>query len=86
MKIDPDSDLGKLLADESFWRAANHKTIREKIDDLLIELEVLRAKLEKAEKVIEATVNLIDDYGYSLGKGVDDALLALKEYLGEETK
>lgn len=47
------------------------------------ELGALRAKLRKAEAVIRATVNLIDDYGYALGKGAEDALQALREYRGE---
>ena len=47
------------------------------------EIEALRSKLEKAKEVIEATVNLIDDYGYALGNGTEEALLALKRYRGE---
>ena len=49
-------------------------------EEIQAEIEALRAKIEKAEAVIEATVHLIDDYGYTLGKGTEEVLLALKEY------
>ena len=96
MSIDPNSDIGKILSDESFWRAENHKTIREKTDDLLIELDALRAKLAKikehllsAKEYLDATacIQPCDSYGVCLKCSTEgDILIALMEYRGEETK
>ena len=79
MSIDPNSDIGKLLSDETFWRAESHKTIREKTDELLIELEILRAKLVKAEKVVDAFREGLQQFN-KLPREFAEACDALIEY------
>jgi len=69
----------------SGWPPSNLDSVLKQLDEasalhMKKEIEALRAKIEKAEAVIEATVHLIDDYGYTLGKGTEEVLLALKEY------